>query len=121
MRRFILALIVLALAATIYVGFREGPFAIRSAENGKQLVVHIAQIVYASSALAALIGLARRRVWAVGAAAVWSASAVTAGAFATVAWDDAGFGAAISAAAFTAVITGGVVWYLHYLSRSWTA
>lgn len=119
MRRFIVAVIVLLLVLTIYIGFRDGPSLVEKAENQRQFIVGIAQLVYASTAAFTLFGLARRYFWTVGMAALWAVSTVTAGAFASVAWSDAGFWVAVSAAAGTAVVTGAVVWFIHDLSRSW--
>jgi hypothetical protein len=119
MRRFIVAVIIALLVLTVYLGFRDGPVLVERAANRRQVILGIAQLVYASSAVFTLFGLARRHFWTVGMAALWAAATVTAAAFVTVAWSDAGFWVAVSAAAGTAVVTGAVVWFLHDLSRTW--
>jgi hypothetical protein len=119
MRRFLTAVIVVLLVLTIYVGFSEGPGHVDRPENRFQFIVGIAQLVYASAAIFTLFGLARRYFWTVGMAALWAAACVTAAAYATVGFAEAGFLVAVSAAAGTAVVTGAIVWYLHDLSRTW--
>lgn len=81
-------------------------------------MVAVGQIVYAVTALLALVGLWRRQAWSVAVTAAWAAATTTVAAVASVAWSDAGPGTALLAGLVTAILTGWVVWFAWYLRRN---
>lgn len=118
MRRVGLTLAALILAFSVYNGLRGGPSLLRDAVNPRQVVVAVGQIVYAVTALLALLGLWRRSPWALAVTAAWALATIVVGAVASIAWSDAGMGTALSAGLVTAILVGWVVWFVWYLTRS---
>lgn len=118
MRIIGIALTILILAFAVFNGLREGPNLLRDAANSRQLVVGVGQLVYAATALLALVGLWRRQRWAVAVTALWAVATTVVGAVASVAWSDAGLSTALLAGLMTAILTGWVVWFVWYLGRS---
>ena len=121
MRAVALILAVLMLVFSVYNGFREGPNLMGDAVNGRQQVVAVGQLVYAVTALLALVGLWRRQRWTLAATFSWALSTSITGAVASIAWTEPNIGVALLAGLMSAVITGWVVWFVWYLSRSWPA
>lgn len=119
MRRFILAVVLLVFAFTAYKGFTDGPGVIRRAANARQVVVGIGQLCYGVTALVALFGLWQRSAWTMPIVVIWGVACTIVAAVATVAWTDAGLGAALAAAGVTLVVAALVVWYVRYLLRNW--
>ena len=119
MRAVGLILAVLMLVFSVYNGFREGPNLLGDAVNGRQKVVAIGQIVYAVSALLALIGLWRRQRWTLAMASLWALSTSVVGAVASIAWTEPNIGIALLAGLISAIVTGWVVWFVWYSARSW--
>lgn len=119
MRAVALILAVLMLVFSVYNGFREGPNLLGDAVNGRQRIVAYGQLVYAVTALLALIGLWRRQRWTLGVTFVWALSTTVVGAVASIAWTEPNIGVALLAGLMSAVITGWVVWFVWYLARSW--
>lgn len=119
MRAVGLLLAVLIMGFSVYNGLREGPSLIGDAVNGRQQIVAIGQIVSALAALLALIGLWRRQSWTLAATFLWAVALTVVGAVASIAWTDVNIGVALIAGLITAIITGWVVWFVWYHSRSW--
>lgn len=119
MRAVALILAVLMLVFSVYNGFREGPNLLGDAVNGRQRIVAYGQLMYAVTALLALIGLWRRQRWTLAATFLWALSTSITGAVASIAWTEPNIGIALLAGLMGAVITGWVVWFVWYLARSW--
>ena len=112
---------VVLVGLTVYTGFADAPGVLRQASNAQQVIVGVTQLVYAVSAVLLLLGLWRRQAWTLVAARTWAvATTVTAG-VATVAWGEAGVGAALAAVGGAGISTGLVVWciarYLRVVAR----
>ena len=118
MRSIALLVAALMLASSVFNGLSQGPRLLGDAANAAQQVVAVGQIVYAVTALLALVGLWRRQPWAVAVTAAWAAATTTVAAVASVAWSDAGLGTALLAGLVTAILTGWVVWFAWYLRRN---
>jgi hypothetical protein len=121
MRKIGLFLAVLIMGFSVYNGLREGPNLIGDAVNGRQQIVAIGQIVSALAALVALTGWWRRQSWTLAATSSWAVALTVVGAVASIAWTDVNIGIALLAGLMTAIITGWVVWFVWYHSRSWPA
>ena len=119
MRAVGLILTVLILAFGVYNGIREGPSLLGDATNTRQQVVAVGQILYALTALLALIGLWRRQPWTLAVTSLWAVSTTIVGAVASIAWTDVNIGTALLAGLMSAIIVGWVVWFVWYHSRSW--
>ena len=120
MRAVALILAVLMLVFSVYNGSREAPGLLTGeAENVRQQIVGVGQVVYAVTALLALIGLWRRQRWTLAATFAWALSTSITGAIASIAWTEPNIGIALLAGLMGAIITGWVVWFVWYLARSW--
>jgi hypothetical protein len=119
MRSVGLILAVLILVFSVYNGLRGGPSLLGAAENGRQQVVAVGQIVSALAAVLALVGLWRRQRWTLAATSLWAFATTVVGAVASIAWTDVRIGVALLAGLITAIVTGWVVWFVWYHSRSW--
>lgn len=121
MRAVGLILAVLMLVFSAYNGFREGPNLLGDALNGRQRIVAYGQLVYAVTALLALIGLWRRQRWTLAMTSLWALATSITGAVASIAWTEPNIGIALLAGLISAIITGWVVWFVWYSARSWPA
>jgi hypothetical protein len=104
---------------SVYNGLKEGPNLIGDAVNARQQIVAVGQIVYAVTALLALIGLWRRQRWTLAMTSLWALATTVVGAVASIAWTEPNIGVALLAGLITAIIVGWVVWFVWYHSRSW--
>ena len=106
------------LAYSVYNGLRGGPRLLGDAENTRQLVVAVGQIVSAGAALLALVGLWRRQTWTLAATAAWALATTVVGAVAAIAWTDVKIGTALLSGVISAIIVGWVVWFVWYQGRT---
>lgn len=110
---------VVLVALTVFSGFSDAPGVLLNPENAKQVVVGVAQLVYAVAALATLVGLAQRASWSVVAAIIWAAATTTTATFASVAWDTSGGIPAVLGALLGAGAGSGlVVWCIRRFLRA---
>jgi hypothetical protein len=109
---------VLLLVFLIYNGFREGPVLLGQAVSHLQRVVAVGQIVYATAALLALIGLWRRRGWAIPMLGVWCVACVIVAAAASIAWTEPRWWVAALSGVATLVVCVPIVWLARRVLRA---
>jgi hypothetical protein len=113
-----MTLCVLLLVLMVYNGFVEGSRLLNNAGSLLQRVVAVGQLVYGTTALLGLVGLWRRRGWAIPMLVVWCVACVIVAAAASIAWTEPRWWVATLSGAAAAAVSVPVVWLSRRVLRA---